>query len=191
MNLIMGVSIHTGAITSGILSEGGTGMREKSRVRAIVWDMDGTLGSLYDVEDWLPKLREYDPSPYADAAPRVDFEQLYAILEWLKSFGVKIIITSWLSKDSTKEYDKAVRKVKKEWLDKYNFPYDELHFVKYGTTKADCSRKLGGEQVLVDDNEKIRKGWNLGRTIDANKTDDIYKVLAEIVVEMLEEEMQK
>jgi hypothetical protein len=41
--------------------------------------------------------------------------------------------------------------------------------VAYGTTKANCTRKLGGYQVLVDDNEKVRNGWNLGATIDANE----------------------
>lgn len=162
-----------------------------NKISAIVWDLDGCLCDFYNVPNWLSKLRAYDPSPYEDAAPRVDFEQLYTIIEQLKALGIKMIVTSWLSKDSTKEYDKAVRKAKRDWLDRYNFPYDEVHLVKYGTTKADCSRKLSGEQILVDDNEKIRKGWNLGRTIDANNTDDIYRVLAEIVVEMMEEELQK
>ena len=41
--------------------------------------------------------------------------------------------------------------------------------VRYGTTKANCTRKIGGIQILVDDNEKVRKGWRLGDTIDANK----------------------
>jgi hypothetical protein len=62
-----------------------------------------------------------------------------------------------------------VRKAKLEWLARYGFPYDEIHLVKYGTTKANCTRKLGGFQILVDDNEKVRNGWNLGATIDANE----------------------
>ena len=41
--------------------------------------------------------------------------------------------------------------------------------MQYGTTKADCTRKYGGFQVLVDDNEKVRKGWHLGNTINANQ----------------------
>jgi hypothetical protein len=77
-------------------------------------------------------------------------------------------VTSWLSKESTKDYDREVRKAKREWLEKYNFPFDEIHLVKYGTTKANCTRALGGYQVLVDDNEAVRKGWTLGHTINAN-----------------------
>ena len=31
-----------------------------------IWfDMDGTIADLYGVEDWLPKLRAYDPSRIA------------------------------------------------------------------------------------------------------------------------------
>ena len=62
---------------------------------------------------------------------------------------------------------------------KYNFPYDEIHLVKYGTTKADCTRHKGGFQILVDDNEKIRNGWSLGDTINANE--DIIPSLLELL----------
>ena len=41
--------------------------------------------------------------------------------------------------------------------------------VKYGTTKANCTRHISGFQILVDDNEKVRKGWTLGDTINANE----------------------
>jgi hypothetical protein len=58
---------------------------------------------------------------------------------------------------------------KLEWLEMHNFPFDEVHMVKYGTTKANCTRHYGGFQILVDDNEKVRKGWTLGDTINANE----------------------
>ena len=61
------------------------------------------------------------------------------------------------------------------------FYYDEIHMVRYGTTKANCTRKIGGVQILVDDNEKIRNGWRLGDTIDANKN-----ILSELI-NLLEE----
>ena len=77
-------------------------------------------------------------------------------------------------------FDKKVREAKKEWLAKYNFPYDEIHLVKYGTTKANCTRRKGGRQILVDDNEKVRKGWTLGETINANE--NIIEKLVELLV---------
>ena len=91
------------------------------------------------------------------------------ILKDLKNKGWKIVVTTWLAKDGTKEYNNRTRKAKLDWLAKYNFPYDEIHLVKYGTTKANCTRKHGGYQILVDDNETVRKGWKLGHTINANK----------------------
>jgi hypothetical protein len=137
--------------------------------KVLVFDMDGTIANLYGVENWLDDLRNYNPRPYQVATPMYDMETLIQILLALKTQGWKIVVTSWLSKESTKEYDKEVRIAKREWLVRYGFPVDEVHIVKYGTTKADCTRHYGGYQVLVDDNEKVRNGWTLGATIDANE----------------------
>jgi len=147
--------------------------------KILVFDMDGTIADLYGVKDWLPMLRAYDDTPYKVAKPMYDMGMLKIILETLKMQGWRIAVTTWLSKGATAEYDDAVRKAKLAWLDKYNFPYDEVHLVKYGTTKANCTRGLGGFQVLVDDNKKIRDGWTLGDTIDANKNiiDDLLALL--------------
>ena len=137
--------------------------------RTLVFDMDGTIANLYGVENWLADLRTYNPRPYIIAEPMYDMEMLVMLLEVLKCQGWRIVVTSWLSMESTTEYDRAVRIAKREWLEKYNFPFDEIHLVKYGTTKANCTRHLGGYQILVDDNEKVRQGWNLGDTINANE----------------------
>ena len=138
-------------------------------MKALVFDMDGTIANLYGVENWLEMLRAENEKPYEIAEPLYDMAEMKAVLDALKKEGWTIVITSWLSKGSTRAYDKKVRSAKKNWLAKYDFPYDEIHLVKYGTTKADCTRKKGGYQILVDDVEKIRKGWTLGDTIDANK----------------------
>ena len=137
--------------------------------KTLVFDMDGTIADLYGVDGWLEMLRSYNAKPYRVAKPMYDMDTLKEILETLKLQGWRIAVTTWLSKDSTKEYDDAVRAEKIAWLKKYDFPFDEIHLVKYGTTKANCTRKLGGYQVLVDDNKKVRDGWRLGATIDANK----------------------
>jgi hypothetical protein len=137
--------------------------------RTLVFDMDGTIANLYGVEGWLNDLRSFNPRPYIVAQPMYDMEVLTTVLNLFRAKGWKVAITSWLSKNSTKEYDEMVRKAKREWLERYDFPFDEIHLVKYGTTKANCTRKNGGFQILVDDNEKVRKGWTLGDTINANE----------------------
>ena len=144
--------------------------------KTLVFDMDGTIANLYGVENWLEDLRSFNPRPYIIAEPMYDMVLLNALLNELKNNGWKIVVTSWLSKETTRAYDKEVRKAKREWLEKNNFPFDEIHLVKYGTTKANCTRKLGGYQILVDDNEQVRNGWNLGSTINANN--DIITELA-------------
>lgn len=137
--------------------------------KAIVFDLDGTLADLYSVPEWLEKLRSYDAIPYSAAKPIYDAKELIPLIAELKDRGFRIIVTSWLSKESTKEYDTAVRKAKKEWLAEYGFPYDEIHLVKYGTPKTKCSRGKAKYQILVDDNAEVRNKWTLGATIDANE----------------------
>ena len=140
-----------------------------TETKVIIFDMDGTIADLYGVNGWLEMLKAENPMPYEIAKPIYDMVELSEILNELKKIGYIIAITTWLAMGSTREYDRQVRLAKLAWLEKYNFPYDEIHLVKYGTTKANCTRKLGGYQILVDDNEKIRNGWNLGTTINANE----------------------
>lgn len=147
--------------------------------KTLVFDMDGTIADLYNVENWLEDLRAYNPRPYEVASPLYNMTDLIFLVKCLQMAGWTIAITSWLSKESTPDYDREVRRAKREWLDRHGFPYDEIHLVAYGTTKANCTRKNGGYQVLVDDNAKVRNGWNLGATIDAteNILEELWKLL--------------
>ena len=137
--------------------------------KTLVFDMDGTIANFYGVDGWLDYLINENTTPYEIAEPLYDMNALRNVLMTLKNIGWRIVVTTWLAKGGTKEYNDRTRKAKLDWLAKYNFPYDEIHLVKYGTTKANCTRKIGGYQVLVDDNEKVRKGWTLGHTINANE----------------------
>jgi hypothetical protein len=136
--------------------------------KTIVFDMDGTIADFYGVQGWLEYLQNEDTTPYEVARPLYDMEYLKALLIILKAQGWRVVVTTWLSKNGNKEYNNRTRNAKLEWLDKYEFPYDEIHLVKYGTTKANCTRHIGGYQILIDDNEAIRRGWTLGATINAN-----------------------
>lgn len=156
--------------------------------KTLVFDMDGTIADLYGVEGWLDMLRGEDATPYAIANPLYDMEMLNAILDIFKGMGWRIVVTTWLAMDASTEYDHKVRNAKIEWLDKMGFEYDEIHLVKYGTTKANCTRRHGGYQVLVDDNEKIRKGWTLGDTIDP--TEHLFEKLLDLLVQVKEKERE-
>ena len=135
--------------------------------KMLVFDMDGTIADFYNVEGWLDDLKAEKTRPYDEAKPLYDMTELAELLNMLRAHGWCICVTTWLAKGATKEYNKAVTKAKKEWLAKYNFPYDEIHCVKYGTTKANCTRKKADFQILIDDNKKVRDGWTLGTTVNA------------------------
>lgn len=152
-------------------------------VKEIIFDMDMTIAALYDVPGWLEMLRAYDPTPYEIAEPMWDMAVLADVLRELQNLGVVITVVSWLSKDSTPEYDRAVRAAKKEWLERYGFPYDHFHGVKYGATKADSVRRYlspEDEAILFDDNAKVRQGWHLGATYDPVK-ENIIEILRELI----------
>lgn len=147
--------------------------------KALVFDMDGTLADFYGVKGWLNDLHNNNTRPYDIAKPLYNMDALNAVLDVLRLQGWRVVITSWLGKGSNKAFEDATRASKLAWLERHGFKYDEIHLIKYGTTKANCTRKLGGFQILIDDNEKVRKGWHLGTTIDANKNimDELLKLV--------------
>lgn len=147
----------------------------------ICFDMDGTIADLYGVKNWLESLRAENPTPYIIAKPLWDMNALRNVLNKLIAQGWKVRVISWLAKDASKEYNEAVRAAKIWWLKHYNFPYNKVHLIAYGTTKADTVRRVAekGSAILIDDNEKVRKGWHLGETIDP-QTEDLIQKLNEL-----------
>lgn len=144
----------------------------------ICFDLDGTLADLYGVDNWLELLRMEDPRPYIEAEPLWDMEKLSSILNQLINQGWEIRIISWLAKDATPAYNEVVRIAKRQWLEKYNFPYQKAHLVAYGTTKANAIRNAvkKGSAILIDDNAKVRQGWYMGETIDPMNEDLIARL---------------
>lgn len=152
--------------------------------KAIYFDMDGSIADLYGVEGWLEGLRAHDPSPYVEAEPMWDMGELESIVSELKSNGYIIGVITWLSKESTKEYDRAVRTAKRLWLEAHGLwkHLDEVHMVKYGTPKHHIAKVRNS--ILVDDNEDVRKSWEKGgSTIDPTNTN-----LLEALMGLIEKE---
>ncbi len=146
------------------------------KVKMVCFDMDGTIADLYNVDNWLTMLRAEDPTPYKVANPMWNMIELIEVCERLRESGIEVRVITWLSKDSSEDYKRATRKAKAEWLDTVGLTVDHFHAVRYGATKADSIRRyLGADEtaILIDDNEKVRKGWNVGETIDPTTTDII------------------
>lgn len=126
--------------------------------KAIYFDMDGTIADLYHQPNWLERLRNEQAEPYRDAVPLISREDFTNIVNTLKRMGYRVGIISWLSKLSSEDFKKRVRKVKKEWLYlHYGKIFDEVHLVAYGTPKHKVAKLT--PSILVDDNTDINQAW--------------------------------
>ena len=160
-----------------------------TKVRMIVWDMDGTMADLYGVDGWLEMLENENPLPYEIAKPMWDMERLVNVIRGLQDFGIEQRVVTWRSMDSSEEYKTETRRAKREWLDEFGFPYDHFHGVQFGATKADSVRKFLADDetaILIDDSARVRKGWHLGETVDPteiNVIDFLEALLESLIVE--------
>lgn len=125
----------------------------------IYFDMDGTIADLYAVENWLPKLRASDASPYEEAEVMLNMSILARYLNKLQKLGYQIGIISWTSKGGTERYNRAVEVAKLNWLHDHlrSVSFDEIYIVEYGTPKEQYAKSE--KDILFDDNEEIRQDW--------------------------------
>lgn len=139
----------------------------------IYFDMDGTIADLYAVENWLPKLRASDASPYEEADVMLNMSVLARYLNKLQKLGYEIGIISWTSKGGTEKYNRAVEVAKLNWLHDHlrSVSFDEIYIVDYGTPKQDFADET---DILFDDNEDIRNEW----TGQAYKPSEILSILS-------------
>ena len=139
----------------------------------IFFDMDGTIADLYGVENWLEYLISADALPYKVARPLLRLSTLARLLNNLQKQCYRIGVISWLAKNSSAEYDKAVTEAKLGWLKKHlaSVNFDEIHIVKYGTPKQTFA--TNETDILFDDEEKNRNNWT-GKAFDVS---EILKVL--------------
>lgn len=139
-------------------------------MKAIWFDMDGTLADFYGVENWLEYLLNSDPTPYKVAKPLLNMSALARRLNKLQKCGYTINIVSWLSKNSNEDFDKAVTTAKLEWLHRHlpSVKWNEIHIVRYGINKSTI-----GSGILFDDEEPNREMWGK----DAYDVHNILEVL--------------
>lgn len=139
----------------------------------IYLDMDGTITDLYGFNDWLTYLQNEQTTPYSEAGLLVNCEQFRNFLAAGKAAGVLFGVISWGAKNASKDYQKAIRRAKIDWLKKNNLLgyFDELHIVKYDTPKNRVAKNRTG--VLIDDE---RQCWNVEKLVDANNFRNILNV---------------
>lgn len=142
-----------------------------------IWlDMDGTICNLYGVENWLPMLRNSDPTPYAIAPTLVNFSHLARLLKALQKQSYNIGIISWLCKGGSNEYNEMVTNIKREYLRRHlpSVDFDEIIIVPYGTEKNTFNN---GFDFLFDDEEQNRENWT-GESYEAERLIEVLQELA-------------
>lgn len=142
----------------------------------IYFDMDGTIADLYGVENWLHSLRTYDVTPYEVAKVMHNMSALARLLHRVQRLGYQIGIISWLSMDSTIEYDEQVTQAKVEWL-KLHLPsvnFDHIKITPYGVPKQSLAQR---GDILFDDNAQIREEWNCGEAYSPNEILEVLRAL--------------
>lgn len=135
-------------------------MKGSLKMRAIYFDMDGTIADFYGVENWLDSLHNEYTKPYREAKPLLNMRQLARELNRLQKLGYIIGIVSWLSKNGTSEYNLRVEATKRKWLERHlsSVEWDEIHIIEYGTPKYEVVEHPMG--ILFDDEEHNRKEWH-------------------------------
>lgn len=145
-------------------------------MRTIWFDMDGTIANLYAVDNWLPKLRAEDPTPYIEAKVMWNMCQLARLLNEVQRMGYKIGIISWTSKNGSAHYNKAVKQAKVKWLKQHltSVKWDNIYVVNYGTPKSLIMETE--DDILFDDEEKNRLEW-LGEAFEPEMIIKVLKAL--------------
>ncbi len=152
----------------------------------VLFDMDGTIANLYGVENWLQKLRKYDPSPYREAEPIYKNEVLTELIQHLMENDVTIKVVTALPKNGCNQfYNQEVKRAKIKWLKENGFPFHSFHCIPYSENKGNYISPNSDLSVLVDDNEKVRNDFlecsSKAKTIDANY--NIIEALKSLFVE--------
>ena len=145
-------------------------------MKAIYFDMDGTIADFYSVPHWLEYLCENDPTPYEVARPLLNMSHLARLLNRLQREGWHIGIVSWLSKSGTAEFDATVTATKKVWLNQHlrSVHWDEVVIVPYGVPKHEMVQYAEG--ILFDDECRNRENW-IGTAYDVDNILEILKGL--------------
>lgn len=148
-------------------------MNSTTNNATIYFDLDGTIADLYGFSGWLDCLQNEKTDPYAEAGLLVDGEQLRNFLAAGKAAGVLFGVISWGAKNASKDYQKAIKRAKIDWLKKNNLLeyFSELHIVKYGTPKNRAAKNRTG--VLVDD--ELQR-WNVEKLVNANDFRNVLNV---------------
>ena len=130
-------------------------------MKNVYFDMDGTVYDLYNLPDWLVKLRN-EISPFLDTESLVDIKTMAHLINVLKIQGNTFGIITWLPRDASERFEETCADDKAAILER-DFgtdTFDTFEAIKFGTPKhTTVGRPLTREDVLIDDNWEVLSEW--------------------------------
>jgi 5'(3')-deoxyribonucleotidase len=121
--------------------------------KTVYLDLDGTIADLYNIENWLPRLKASDEKIFLECKPIITEAEL---LSHFPTDKYEIRVLSMTPLGATKEYCKNVEEQKNQWLDKFFPSLTKRIYRAYGHNK---NLKNSENAILVDDSEPIRNSW--------------------------------
>ena len=138
-----------------------------------IWmDLDGTVYDLYNVNNWEPRLRAEDPTVFEDGDFIGDYDRFISICNKLVLIGVQFGVITWLSMQSSVEYEIECTEVKRSWVKKFMPFVTEFNAQSYGTPKQNAIQKRAKIMYLLDDNKEICEMWKtekMRKSINVNR----------------------
>lgn len=144
----------------------------------IYFDLDGTVFDLYGKTNWLELLENENPTAYeGEMLKGLTKEKLNNVATALLNKNVEFGVITWLSKNSSKQFEIASAKVKEKWV-KENMEFvTEFNAVSYGTPKQKAIKKRCKKMILLDDNLDVCKQWETKTQREYYNVSDSFNVL--------------
>lgn len=130
----------------------------------IFFDMDGTLAGLFFVKGFSAMLAEGNMTPYIEAKPLFNTEEMASVISALIAKGYEIGIISYADEANLT----AATTAKKAWLAKF-FPFASEKNVHICTKSTAKTAFMTAGDILVDDAKANREAWEAmgGTTVNA------------------------
>ena len=142
-------------------------------MKAINFDMDGTIVNLYGYKGWLEDILNEETKPYTEAKPLINMNVLARELNKKIKEGYEINVITWTAKNGTEEYNARVAIAKAKWLAKHlgSVHFTAIKVLPYGTPKHEH-----GNGILFDDEEQNRIAWTGEAYNEKNIIETIKKI---------------
>lgn len=144
--------------------------------KKIYFDLDGTLYNLYNMENWLDKLRN-EISGVFDGVNKMFDGTFYDIISDLLNIGFEFGVITWLPMQASPEYEEVCRREKRMWVQKYLPFVSEINITSYGIPKQNAIQKRAKIMYLIDDNVEICKMWETSKQRKAINVNNDFTVM--------------